>query len=67
MDRSKYTENCLHIVQTEQFTILKHDETKCMEKKYNRTCKNWKLEWQFKSILYGTTKLRKPLTDGALE
>ena len=33
MNKSKYTEKCLHALQTEQFTKLRHDPTKSIEKK----------------------------------
>ena len=33
MDRSKYIKNCLHILQTEQFTKLRHDPTKFVKNK----------------------------------
>ena len=35
MNKSKYTEKCLHALQTEQFTKLRHDPTKSIEKKKN--------------------------------
>ena len=33
MDRSKYTDECLDILQNKQFTLLKHDATKSIENK----------------------------------
>ena len=42
MDRSKYTEECLHIFQTEQFTKLRHDLTKSIKNKIQRELKKFK-------------------------
>ena len=36
MDRSKYAGKCLRILQTEQFTKLRHDPTKSIENKIQR-------------------------------
>ena len=36
MDRSKYTEKCLSILQNEQFTKPRHDPTKSIENKIHR-------------------------------
>ena len=33
MDRSKYTEKCLHTFQTQHFTELRHDPTKSVKNK----------------------------------
>ena len=42
IDRSKYTEKCLNILQTEQFTKLRHDPTKSIESKIQRELRKLK-------------------------
>ena len=42
MDRSKYTEKCLNILQTKQFTKLRHDPTKSIENKIQRELRKLK-------------------------
>ena len=41
MDRSKYTEKCLNILQTEQFTKLRHDSTMSIENK---------IQWELRKL-----------------
>ena len=56
MDRSKYTEKCLNILQTKQFTKLRHDPTKSIENKIQRELRKLKrrLTIQERSQLYPT-------------
>ena len=42
MDKSKYTEKCLNILQTEQFTKLRHDPTKPIENKIQQELRKLK-------------------------
>ena len=42
MDASKYTEKCLSILQTEQFTKRRHDPTKSIENKILRELRKLK-------------------------
>ena len=42
MDWSKCTEKCLNILQTEQFTKLRHDPTKSFENKIQRELRKLK-------------------------
>ena len=42
VDRSKYTAKCLNILQTEQFTKLRHDPTKSIENKIQRELRKLK-------------------------
>ena len=42
MDRSKYTKKYLNILQTEQFTKLRHDPTKSIENKIQRELRKLK-------------------------
>ena len=41
MDSSKYTEKCLNIFQTEQFTKLRHEPTKSIENK---------IQWELRKL-----------------
>ena len=41
MDRSKYTEKCLSILQTGQFTKLRHDPTKSIKNK---------IQWELRKL-----------------
>ena len=71
MDRSKYTEKCLSILQTEQFTKLRHDPTKSIESKIQRELRKLKTRLtiqQYRQLyptgsnpgrFYGTAKLHK--------
>lgn len=42
MDRSKYTNKCLYILQTVQFAKLEHDTTKFIENKIQRELRKLK-------------------------
>ena len=42
VDRSKYTAKCLNILQTEQFTKLRHDPTKSIVNKIQRELRKLK-------------------------
>ena len=42
MDRSKYTGKCLNILQTEQFSKLRHNPTKSTENKIQRELRKLK-------------------------
>ena len=53
MDRSKYTEKCLSILQTEQFTKLRHDPTG-LSKKDTTGIKETRLTIQEYRQLYHT-------------
>ena len=63
MDRSKYIEKCLHILQTEQFTKLRNDPTKSIEKKIRRELRKMKirLTTQEHHQLYPSLQSRKVL------
>ena len=79
MDRSKYTEECLHIFQTEQFTKLRHDLTKSIKNKIQRELKKFKTRLTIQQyrqlyhkdstpdIFYGNPKLHKLPPYGTIE
>ena len=46
MDRSKYTDECLDILQNKQFTLLKHDAAKSIENKIRQELRKLKTKNQ---------------------
>ena len=79
MDRSKYTEKYLSILQTEQFTNLRHDLTKSIENKIQRELRKLKTRLTIQEYrqlyptgsnpgrFYGTAKLHKLPPNGTIE
>ena len=79
MYRSKYHEKCLSILQTEQFTKLRHDPTKSIENKIQRELRKLKTRLTIQEYhqlyptgsnpgrFYGTAKLHKLPPNGTIE
>ena len=79
MDRSKYTEKCLHMLHTEQFTKLRHDPTKFIENEIQRELRKLKTRLKIPEYrqlyptgsnpgrFYSTTKLFKLPPNGTVE
>ena len=76
MDRTKYTNKCLEILETNQFTTLNHDPRKSIEKKIRRLLREFKSRLSQKEYyqlyptgscagkFYGTVKIHKLPPDG---
>ena len=79
MNKSKYTEKCLHILQTEQFNKLGHDPTKSTKNKIQRELRKFKTKLTIQEYrqlyptgsnsgrFYGTAKLHKLLHNVTIE
>ena len=79
MDWSKCIEKCLNILQTEQFTKLRHDPTKSIETKIQQELRKLKIRLTIKEYrrlyptgsnpggFYGTAKLHKLPPNGTIE
>ena len=71
MDRTKYTNKCLEILETNQFTKLNHDSTKSVEEKIQQLFRKFKSRLSQKEYyqlyptgscagkFYGTAKIHK--------
>ena len=78
MDRSKYTEKCLQMLSTKQFTVVENDPTKPLESKIQRTLRKLKskiTDQEYKHLyrtgsqprkFYGTAKMHKLPVSGNL-
>ena len=79
MDRHKYTDKCLALLSTKQFTTLTNDPTKTLESKALRTLRKMKsifTEQEYKKLhptgscpgkFYGTTKIHKIPVNGNID
>ena len=79
MDKSKYTKKSLHILQTEQFTELRHDPTKSVENKIQQELRKLKTRLTLQEYhqlhptasnpgrFFGNAKLPKLLTNGTIK
>ena len=76
MDRHKYTDKCLSLLSTKQFTTLTNDPTKTLESKVQRTLRKIKSKFtkqEYKKFYqtgscprksYGTAKIHKISVNG---
>ena len=79
MDRHKYTDKCLALLSTKQFTTLTNDPTKTLESKAQRTLRKMKsifTEQEYKKLyptgscpgkFYGTAKIHKIPVNGNID
>ena len=80
LDKSKkYTEKCFHILQTEQFTKLRHEPTKSIENKIQQELRKFRTRLTIQKYgkfyptdsnpgrFYVTAKLHKLPTNGTIE
>ena len=78
IDRSKYTEKCLEMLSTKQFTVVENDHTKPLESKIQRILRKIKskiTDQEYKHLypkgskpgkFYGTAKMHKLSVNGNL-
>ena len=79
MDRHKYTDKCLALISTKQFTTLTNDPTRTLESKVQRTLQKIKskfTEQEYKKLyptgscpgkFYGTAKIHKIPVNGNID
>ena len=79
MDRRKYTEKCLNMLNLNRFKKLDHDPTKAVENKIKRTLRKIKYKRSKQTYIrlyptgsapgkfYGTVKKHKMLINGTIE